>query len=174
MDKSEGTDFISKTFSSISEKVAKLYHKGQKTVSLSSLKRSRNEKLMLLGEKVFYILSQNDSISKESLNSELKSIQKLDEDIKNAEEELEVLDKQVKDMDFSVKTTKKDIPNEETSYEDTALTKESKKTESKKTTSDKPAAKKKTVKKQNSKNEIVKKGDTTLAVVKNEDNINKK
>ncbi|MDR0454048.1 MAG: hypothetical protein LBH05_04465 [Deferribacteraceae bacterium] len=91
MDKSEGTDFISKTFSSLTNRVAKLYHAGHKKVSLTSMKNAHQEKLVVLGNKVFQMLKDGKPVTKELLKTEYDSITRMNADIAKAEKELKVM-----------------------------------------------------------------------------------
>jgi hypothetical protein len=91
MDKSEGTDFISKTFGSVSEKVARWYHKGRKQMSLSQLKRARTEKLTVLGTKVAELL-KDDKLSPKAVENEYLSVIRIDEEIAAAEKELSIIE----------------------------------------------------------------------------------
>ena len=91
MNKSEGTDFISKTFSSLSDTIARFYHAGQKRVSISSLKRSKNEKLAALGNKVYMAMRTGKKFNLEDLKNDYASLVELEEAIERGEAELEML-----------------------------------------------------------------------------------
>ena len=85
MDKSEGTDFISKTFSSLTDKVAKLYRAGHQKVSLTSMKNAYEEKLAVLGSKVFQLLKEGKTVTKVLVKAEYESVIRMESDIKDAE-----------------------------------------------------------------------------------------
>ncbi len=91
MDKSEGTDFISKTFSSLTDTVAKWYHTGHKKISLSSMKNAYREKLAVLGNKVFQLLDEGKTVTKDALQEEYKSVAQMYAQIAKAEEELKTI-----------------------------------------------------------------------------------
>lgn len=93
MDKSEGTDFFSKLLSPVTDKVSKWYHTSQKKVSLSSLKRARNEKITALGNKALELMKQNKMINESDLEYELEAIKQVDEAIAMAQAELETIKK---------------------------------------------------------------------------------
>ena len=104
MDKSEGTDFFSKTFSSLTDTVIKWYRAGHKKVSLSSMKSARREKLAVLGNKVFLLLSNEKPVTKDLLKEEYKSIVRIDAQIAKAEEDLRTIQNAVNTK--SAKTVK--------------------------------------------------------------------
>ncbi|MDR2883631.1 MAG: hypothetical protein LBV09_00805 [Deferribacteraceae bacterium] len=88
MDKSEGTDFFSRTFSSLSERLARLYYTGHKKVSISSLKRVKHEKLAVLGNKVFTLMQSGKKLNAEELTAEYAAIMEVNDLIVNAEGDL--------------------------------------------------------------------------------------
>lgn len=88
MDKSEGRSFFNKTLSTVSDKVAKWYHTGNVKLSISSLKRARSEKVQILGNKVFELISQGKSVTGDKIQEEYASIVELDEQIKLANADL--------------------------------------------------------------------------------------
>jgi hypothetical protein len=100
MDKSEGTDFISKTFSSFTDTVARWYHKQQKGMTVSQLKRTREEKIAALGHKVAELLKENKLTAK-ALENEYLSIVQIDEAIAQTEADIKKLssEKEVKEVE---------------------------------------------------------------------------
>ena len=91
MDKSEGKDFFSKTFSSLTDKVAKLYGTGRKKVSLLSMNNAYAEKLAALGSKAFQLLNEGKSVTKETVKAEYLSLTKMKREIAKAEEEYQAM-----------------------------------------------------------------------------------
>jgi hypothetical protein len=81
MDKSEGTDVVSKFIGSISEKLSGLYIKGQNRLSRLSLQRMRAEKITELGDKLFKLLSSSSAVSAELFKEEYAAIVRIDNDL---------------------------------------------------------------------------------------------
>jgi hypothetical protein len=81
MDKSEGTDVVSKFIGSISEKLSGLYIKGQNRLSRLSLQRMRAEKITELGDKIFKLLSSSSAVSAELFKEEYAAIVRIDNDL---------------------------------------------------------------------------------------------
>jgi hypothetical protein len=89
VDKSEGTDFFSKMMDSVGEKLSKWYYTSQKRVTLSALKKMRNEKVKELGVKVLQLLKTKTHIYSGELNSELSALARIEEEIENINAELQ-------------------------------------------------------------------------------------
>jgi hypothetical protein len=86
MDKSEGTDVISKFFGSISDGLSKLYLKGQQRFIRASLKRMRAEKIVELGSKLFKLLDADSSVSANLFKEEYDAIVRIDRELKDYDE----------------------------------------------------------------------------------------
>jgi hypothetical protein len=86
MDKSEGTDVISKFFGSISDGLSKLYLKGQQRLTYASLKRMRSEKIVELGSKLFKLLAAASPVSADLFKEEYEAIVRIDSELKAYEE----------------------------------------------------------------------------------------
>jgi hypothetical protein len=82
MDKSEGTDVISKFFGSISDGLSKLYLKGQQRLTRASLKRMRSEKIVELGTKLFKLLDTSSPVSAVLFKEEYEAIVRIDNDLR--------------------------------------------------------------------------------------------
>jgi hypothetical protein len=89
MDKSEGRSFFSKTLSTVGDKVAKWYQTGNVKLSISSLRRARSEKVQILGNKVFELVSQGKPVTGDRVQEEYAAIVEIDEQIKLAARDLE-------------------------------------------------------------------------------------
>ncbi|MDR2401352.1 MAG: hypothetical protein LBD73_06850 [Deferribacteraceae bacterium] len=81
MDKSEGSDVISKFFGSISDGVSKLYLKGQNSLAKLSLQRTRSEKITELGAKLFKLLDSSLPVSAELFKEEYDAIVRIDKEL---------------------------------------------------------------------------------------------
>jgi hypothetical protein len=102
MDKSEGTDVVSKFIGSISEKLSGLYIKGQNRLSRLSLQRMRAEKITELGDKLFKLLNSSSAVSAELFNEEYTAIIRIDNDL--AEQKTKAPSKPEKSAETAPKT----------------------------------------------------------------------
>jgi hypothetical protein len=78
MDKSEGTDVVSKFLGSVSDWASKVYLKGQNSLSKLSLQRTRSEKIIELGAKLFKLLDSSAPVSAELFREEYDAIIRID------------------------------------------------------------------------------------------------
>jgi hypothetical protein len=86
MDKSEGTDVISKFFGSISDGLSKLYLKGQQRFIRASLRRMRSEKIVELGTKLFKLLDTSSPVSANLFKEEYEAIVRIDSELATYDE----------------------------------------------------------------------------------------
>ncbi len=93
MDKSEGTNFFSKMFSSATDNVAKWYQMYKQKMSLAQIKRARSEKLNILGNKVFKAMAAGDRLDAKNFAEEYDAVVRIDKQIQNLSTEIDLIEK---------------------------------------------------------------------------------